>query len=115
MQTTRRSLIIGLASLIAAPAIVRAGSLMPVKAFVGDGAALKGVLDFYNPIVGIWLGSTKGGFFLGDCLSMSDVQSLSHEDKKYILMVSNGFYLTGPLKALSLPAYQCLTTPGNRA
>lgn len=32
MTSTRRSLITGLVSLIAAPAIVRAGSLMPVKA-----------------------------------------------------------------------------------
>ena len=37
----RRGFITGLISLVAAPAIVRAGSLMPVKSFVvGDGVAL---------------------------------------------------------------------------
>jgi hypothetical protein len=36
MQLTRRGLIAGLASLVAAPAIVRASSLMPVKAWVAD-------------------------------------------------------------------------------
>jgi hypothetical protein len=39
MLVSRRGLITGLASLVAAPAIVRVGALMPVKAFVGDGAA----------------------------------------------------------------------------
>lgn len=33
IQTNRRQLITGLISFIAAPAIVRAGSLMPVKAY----------------------------------------------------------------------------------
>ncbi len=36
MITSRRGLITGLASLLAAPAIVRVGSIMPVKAFVSD-------------------------------------------------------------------------------
>lgn len=34
IQTTRRSLITGLIALVAAPAIVRAGSLMPVKQMI---------------------------------------------------------------------------------
>jgi len=33
-MTTRRSILAGFASLLAAPAIVRVGSLMPVKAYV---------------------------------------------------------------------------------
>jgi hypothetical protein len=37
IETTRRSLITGLIALVAAPAIVRAGSLMPVKAMPLDG------------------------------------------------------------------------------
>lgn len=36
MNTTRRSLITGLIALVAAPAIVRAGSLMPVKAMIAS-------------------------------------------------------------------------------
>lgn len=36
----RRQLLIDLISLVAAPAIVRASSLMPVKSFVGDSVAL---------------------------------------------------------------------------
>ena len=35
-MTTRRGLITGLVSLLAAPAIVRASNLMPVKAWSGD-------------------------------------------------------------------------------
>lgn len=41
MITSRRSLLVGFASLLAAPAIVRASSIMPVKVWsVGDGVAL---------------------------------------------------------------------------
>lgn len=42
MLTTRRSLITGLATFLAAPAIVRATSIMPVKAW-DDGVALVAV------------------------------------------------------------------------
>lgn len=41
MTLSRRSLFTGFAAILAAPAIVRATSLMPVKAFVGDGVALQ--------------------------------------------------------------------------
>src|SRR3990167_2544471 len=40
MYIHRRGLLIGLASLIAAPAIVRASSLMPIKVFNADVVAL---------------------------------------------------------------------------
>jgi len=36
MELSRRSLITGLVSLVASPAIVRAGALMPVKAWVEE-------------------------------------------------------------------------------
>lgn len=44
----RRSLITGLVSLVAAPAIVRAGSLMPVKAM------LPPEIDFYFTVPLFW-------------------------------------------------------------
>jgi len=41
IEPSRRGLLLGFAGLLAAPAIVRASSLMPVKAFeIGDGVAL---------------------------------------------------------------------------
>ncbi len=40
MITNRRSLITGLASLLCAPAIVRASSIMPVKAWLDEGRVL---------------------------------------------------------------------------
>lgn len=43
MITTRRALLTGLGALLAAPAIVRASSLMPVKAWVDDGVALQSI------------------------------------------------------------------------
>ena len=45
MTITRRGLITGLATLLAAPAIVRAGSLMPVKAWA-DPLAVIGYTDW---------------------------------------------------------------------
>lgn len=49
MTLSRRSLITGLVNLVAAPAIVRAGSLMPVKVVGIDFAAL--TLEQYSDIV----------------------------------------------------------------
>jgi hypothetical protein len=48
---TRRSLITGLVSLVAAPAIVRAGSLMPVK--VTEPTPAAGAIKFYSRYPGV--------------------------------------------------------------
>ena len=47
---TRRGLITGLATLLAAPAIVRVGSLMPVKAWT-DGVALQSATHPVGPLI----------------------------------------------------------------
>lgn len=44
LEPTRRSIITGLIALVAAPAIVRAGSLMPVKVMASD-ADCQAILD----------------------------------------------------------------------
>jgi hypothetical protein len=51
-QINRRSLITGLISLVAAPAIVRAGSLMPVKQMVDRGPhlSLNGVPIYFDDL-----------------------------------------------------------------
>jgi hypothetical protein len=49
MNTTRRSLITGLIALVAAPAIVRAGSLMPVKQMLEPA-----VVDLIEPFTPRW-------------------------------------------------------------
>lgn len=46
LQPSRRSLIVGMASLLAAPAIVRVSSLMPVKVIDNDLSAMKILLDY---------------------------------------------------------------------
>jgi hypothetical protein len=64
IELSRRKLITGLISLVAAPAIVRAGSLMPVKTMLpllGDGVVAMGswqagdvvsmAMDFRNSVV----------------------------------------------------------------
>lgn len=47
-KQTRRGFISGLISLIAAPAIVRASSLMPVKAIISDPNADKAMVQFFG-------------------------------------------------------------------
>lgn len=62
MDFTRRSLITGLAALIAAPAIVRAGSLMPVKQMiepireVGELYRVMSVVTSSNGLIEVGLG-----------------------------------------------------------
>ena len=48
---SRRRLVAGLVGLVAAPAVVRAASLMPVRSFVWDLSTPAGELAFYNDVV----------------------------------------------------------------
>ena len=64
MIPSRRSLLTGLAALLAAPAIVRVSSIMPVKAFVGDGVAL---LATPHPIMDLVAGAQ---IYAGDLIVM---------------------------------------------
>lgn len=63
MQVSRRGLITGLTAFLAAPAIVRASSLMPVKAWA-DGVALYSVP---HPVCDLLAGEP---LFVGDMLYM---------------------------------------------
>jgi hypothetical protein len=62
--TSRRSFITGLAALVAAPAIVRAGSLMPVKAIQPPDPLVRGIryqtwpFGQYQPGNDYWSGSS---------------------------------------------------------
>lgn len=49
IELPRRKFLIAAAGLIAAPAIVRAGSIMPVKVVKNDFYAFDGVMDFGAP------------------------------------------------------------------
>ena len=51
---TRRSLIVGAAGLLVAPAVVRVGSIMPVRAVFG-GSGILTVEEFLRESVAIWL------------------------------------------------------------
>ena len=54
IKTTRRGLITGLGALLAAPAIVRATSIMPVKAWVAPRHEVVICAPDTNPISGPW-------------------------------------------------------------
>src|SRR4051812_3420387 len=51
ISTSRRGFITGLVSFIAAPAIVRAGSLMPVKAVLDDAMIARAMRDYIEKII----------------------------------------------------------------
>lgn len=51
MITSRRSFITGLIAFAAAPAIVRAESLMPVKSFVDEAAIARAMRDYIEKMV----------------------------------------------------------------
>lgn len=61
MILSRRSLITGLVSLVAAPAIVRAGSIMPVKAWA-EGSPLWFDPLWYDPIVDAYWANPAGAY-----------------------------------------------------
>lgn len=52
MTISRRGLLSGLVGLIAAPAIVRVASLMPVKAWMDDGVALNAMRHPWSNVAG---------------------------------------------------------------
>lgn len=59
IETSRRGFITGLVALVAAPAIVRAGSLMPVKPFVDEAAITRAMQDYIErmvnpPLIAAW-------------------------------------------------------------
>jgi hypothetical protein len=58
IQTSRRSLITGLVSFLAAPAVVRAASLMPVKALRSD-VVIETWLEDLIPMQVVFMGSYK--------------------------------------------------------
>ena len=60
---SRRKLLGGLGLLIAAPAIVKASSLMPVKAYAGDGIELQSIA--HPPDVDYFM-DTRGGLWTYD-------------------------------------------------
>lgn len=62
---SRRALLTGLISLVAAPAIVRAGSLMPVKVMLPEPTAA-----FSGSIISI--GGLNGSIKIGDSVSWGD-------------------------------------------
>lgn len=57
IETTRRSLLTGLIAFVAAPAIVRAGSLMPVKQMLMTPDVLPPPLPIYEEVK--WIGSYR--------------------------------------------------------
>lgn len=72
---TRRSLITGLISLVAAPAIVRAGSLMPVKVMATD-AECQAVV---NAMVSYWM--DQNGFWMMEPNGMHRISYCEAEDR----------------------------------
>lgn len=67
-QPTRRSVLTGLGALICAPAIVRASSLMPVRAWTEDYAPelWAGVKPVWTPTPGFTLSAARIAKFKGD-------------------------------------------------
>lgn len=60
-MTSRRTFITGLASIVAAPVIVRASSLMPVKAWLGDGiSSIRHPSEWSNTLIRRWHVSDLG-------------------------------------------------------
>ena len=75
MTITRRGLITGLATFLAAPAIVRASSLMPVKA-LPDPMAVIGVTDW-------GMGHMAINWRCGEPLNVGDLVRLGKDGKVY--------------------------------
>ena len=104
MIVSRRSFVASAIGLLAAPAIVRAGSLMPVKAWTNFGSV---------PIMEYWAGGLRPVDFkfveCGEMIPTHSAVTIRDDGKAYLCrgprLRPDGTVHCDPVRGLSLPTY----------